>query len=57
MADDGYISWYQDKLWQLLPAIYRTDDAVTPGVPGPLQELFNRMGVEAATVRRSIDRL
>ena len=24
MADDGYVSWYQGKLWQLLPAIYRT---------------------------------
>ena len=57
MADDGYVSWYQGKLWQLLPAIYRTDDALTPGVPGPLQELFNRMGVQAATIRRSIDRL
>lgn len=57
MADDGYVSWYQDKLWQLLPAIYRTGDAVTPEVPGPLKELFNRMGVQAATIRRSIDRL
>jgi hypothetical protein len=57
MADDGYISWYQDKLWRLLPAIYRTDDAGALGDPGPLQELFNRMGVQSATIRRSIDRL
>jgi hypothetical protein len=57
MADDGYVSWYQSKLWNLLPAIYRNQDAVAPGVTGPLQELFNRLGAETATLRRSIDRL
>jgi hypothetical protein len=57
MADDGYVAWYQAKLWQLLPAIYRTMDGTTPGVPGPLQELLNRIGAQAATLRRSIDRL
>jgi hypothetical protein len=57
MADDGYVSWYQNKLWQLLPAIYRTEDALVPGVPGPLQELLNRIGWQTATLRRSIDRL
>jgi hypothetical protein len=57
MADDGYVAWYQAKLWQLLPAVYRTLDAATPGVPGPLQELVNRIGTQTATVRRSIDRL
>jgi hypothetical protein len=57
MADDGYVAWYQTKLWQLLPAVYRTMDAAVPGVPGPLQELMNRIGAQTATVRRSIDRL
>lgn len=57
MADDGYVAWYQKKLWQLLPAIYRTMDAAAPGVPGPLQELIDRIGAETATIRRSIDRL
>jgi hypothetical protein len=57
MADDGYESFYQAKLWQLLPAVYRTQDAVTPGVPGPLQELLNRIGAQVAVLRRSIDRL
>jgi hypothetical protein len=57
MADDGYVDRYQSKLWQLLPAVYRTQDAVTPDVPGPLQELFNRLGAQTATLRRSIDRL
>jgi hypothetical protein len=57
MADDGYVAWYQAKLWQLLPAVYRTMDGTTPGVPGSLQELVNRIGTQTATVRRSIDRL
>ena len=56
MVDDGYVAWYQAKLWQLLPAIYRAGDA-TDSVPGPLQELVNRIGAQTATVRRSIDRL
>ena len=57
MADDGYVPWYQSKLWQLLPAIYRAQDATVSGVPGPLQELLNRIGAQSATLRRSIDRL
>jgi len=57
MADDGYVAWYQSKLWQLLPAVYRTQDAAVVGVPGPLQELLNRIGGQTATLRRSIDRL
>jgi hypothetical protein len=56
-ATDGYVSWYQSKLWQLLPAIYRTMDAPAGGGTGPLQELMNRIGAQTATLRRSIDRL
>jgi hypothetical protein len=57
MVDDGYTAWYQAKLWQLLPGVYRNLDGGTASVPGPLQELLNRIGAETATVRRSIDRL
>ena len=57
MADDGYVPWYQGKLWNLVPAVYRSQDAAVPGVPGPLQELLNRIGAQSATLRRSIDRL
>jgi hypothetical protein len=56
-ADDFYADWYQSKLWQLLPSVYRNQDAVIPGVPGALQELLNRIGAQTATLRRSIDRL
>jgi hypothetical protein len=57
MADDLYQSWYQAKLWALLPAVYRNMDAPAPGMTGPLQELMNRIGAQVAVLRRSIDRL
>jgi hypothetical protein len=56
-AGDHYDSYYAQRLWQLLPGVYRARDSGTPGVPGPLQELIARIGAQAAVVRRSIDRL
>jgi hypothetical protein len=58
MITDGYAQWYADRLWALLPAIYRTlDTGPTPGANGPLRELVNRIGAQAAVVRQNIDRL
>ena len=58
MITDGYATWYADRLWSLIPAIYRSLDAgPTPTANGPLRELVNRIGAQAAVVRRSIDRL
>ncbi|HYU67494.1 MAG TPA: hypothetical protein VEK09_12115, partial [Jatrophihabitantaceae bacterium] len=59
MADDAdrYEAWYARKLWTLLPAIYRAEDSGSFDEAGPLQELVGRIGVQAAIVRRSIDRL
>jgi hypothetical protein len=54
---DRYEAWYTEKLWTLLPAIYRAEDSGDPDVTGPLRELVARIGVQAAIVRRSIDRL
>lgn len=59
---DHYEIYYADKLWNLLPAIYRTLDTDQFNVGntqsnGPLRELVNRIGAQAAIVRRSIDRL
>lgn len=54
---DHYAIYYADKLWGLLPAVYRTEDSAGLDRPGPLRELVNRMGVQAAVLRRSIDRL
>ena len=53
---DHYEAYYADKLWGLIPSVYREDDAVgTEG--GPLRELVGRIGVQAAILRRSIDRM
>ena len=56
-VDDGYDSYYAERLWQLLPALYRTADTDSFTAPGPLRELLNRIGPQVAVVRRSIDRL
>ena len=50
---DRYEIYYADRLWNLLPEIYRiADDA-----DGALRELCARIGAQMAVVRRSIDRL
>ena len=54
---DLYQAYYQDKLWSLLPAIYRTLDTDMFNANGPLREMVNRIGAQAATLRRTIDRL
>jgi len=56
-VDDGYDAYYAERLWQLLPAVYRTADTDSFVTPGPLRELLNRIGAQVAVVRRSIDRL
>src|SRR5690349_12084429 len=58
MADlDHYEIYYADKLWNLIPAVYRSLDSETFGQKGPLREMVDRIGAQAAVVRRSIDRL
>jgi hypothetical protein len=54
---DRYESYYADKLWAMLPAVYRALDTDQYGGAGPLRELVNRIGARAATLRRAIDRL
>jgi uncharacterized phage protein gp47/JayE len=57
MDDDFYAAWYTQKLWALLPGIYRTLDSPDGTMPGPLQEFVARLGGQAAVLRRSFDRL
>src|SRR5271167_4186240 len=57
MPADHYEIYYADKLWNLLPAIYRSEDSAVFGANGPLREMVNRIGAQAAVLRRSIDRL
>jgi hypothetical protein len=54
---DGYDAYYQARLWDSLPEVYRALDSVDDTVAGPLRELLNRIGAQAAVVRRSIDGL
>ena len=57
MPADHYEIYYADKLWNLLPAVYRAQDSNVFGANGPLREMVNRIGAQAAVLRRSIDRL
>jgi hypothetical protein len=54
---DRYEAYYAQKLWQLLPELYRAEDSPELDRKGPLRELVERIGAQAAVVRRSIDRL
>jgi hypothetical protein len=54
---DHYEVYYADKLWNLLPAVYRSLDTDNFNSNGPLREMVNRIGVQAAILRRSIDRM
>jgi hypothetical protein len=56
-SPDNYDIYYADKLWNLLPEVYRAQDTDQFGVYGPLRELVNRVGAQAANVRRNIDRM
>lgn len=56
-VDDGHSAFYTERLWQLLPELYRTADTASLDAPGPLREVVARIGTQVAVVRRSIDRL
>jgi hypothetical protein len=56
-VNDGYDTYYAQRLWQMLPTVYRSADTDSFDAPGPLRELINRIGAQVAVVRRSIDRL
>ena len=53
---DHYEAYYANKLWELLPAVYRSLDTDQFATFGPLREMVNRIGAQAAILRRSIDR-
>jgi hypothetical protein len=56
-APDHYDIYYADKLWSLLPAVYRADDTDQFDHSGPLREMVNRIGAQAAILRRRLDRM
>ncbi|MGJ8628236.1 MAG: hypothetical protein ACSHXB_14845 [Sulfitobacter sp.] len=51
-AQDGYDAFYAEKIWGLIPGIYRGEDR-----DGSLRGLVEVLAGEAAEQRRSIDRL
>jgi hypothetical protein len=53
---DGFESYYTEKLWQLVPEVYRNEDGLAAN-PGVLRRIVELIGAEAARSRRSIDRL
>src|SRR5438874_7621179 len=55
--EDRYAAFYAEKLWNLLPGAYRAADSEEFDRNGPLRELVNRIGAQAAILRRSIDRM
>ncbi len=54
---DRYEEYYAEKLWSMLPAVYRQEDSPDIDARGPLREMVGRIGAQAAVLRRSIDRL
>jgi hypothetical protein len=56
-SNDNYQAYLSDKLWNMIPAIYRTLDTDSFNSNGPLREMVNRIGASAAVLRRSVDRL
>jgi hypothetical protein len=56
-APDHYDIYYADKLWSLLPTVYRADDTDQFDHNGPLREMVNRIGAQTAILRRRLDRM
>jgi hypothetical protein len=56
-VQDLYEQRYSERLWSLLPALYRAADSEVVDGTGPLREILDRIGTSMAVVRRSIDRL
>lgn len=52
IADDGYQAYYAEKIWRLIPGIYRSEDK-----DGALRGLVEVLADAAADQRRSVDRL
>jgi len=56
LANDGFESYYAEKAWELIPAVYRHEDGVAER-PGVLRALVEIIAAQAAVLRRSQDRL
>ena len=55
-ANDLFGEYYAEKIWALIPAIYRHEDGVASR-PGQLRALVEILADQAAVARRDVDRL
>ncbi len=53
-ADDLFERHYEEKIWALIPEIYRSEDGA-PMSDGPLRGLVRLLSQQAAIARRSVD--
>ena len=56
LADDGFDRHYAEKIWALVPEVYRNADGLAE-TPGQLRALVEILADQAAIARRSVDRL
>jgi hypothetical protein len=54
--NDGFEIYFREKLWELIPAIYRHEDGLAEN-PGVLRALVAVIAKQAALLKRSQDRL
>ena len=55
-ANDHFETYFAEKLWEMIPAIYRHEDGLGDN-PGVLRALVEVLAEQAALLRRSQDRL
>jgi hypothetical protein len=55
-ANDQFKVYFAEKIWEMIPAYYREEDALAVN-PGVLRALVSVLAEQAATLRRSNDRL
>ncbi|MEM1319224.1 MAG: hypothetical protein AAGG75_03155 [Bacteroidota bacterium] len=56
IAKDRFETYFEEKLWEMIPAIYRHEDGLADN-PGVLRGLVEVMAQQAALLRRSQDSL
>jgi hypothetical protein len=56
LANDQYEQYFAEKLWELIPSIYRHEDGLAER-PGTLRAFVELIAEQAALLRRSHDRL
>jgi hypothetical protein len=56
MAEDRFKDYFAEKLWEMIPEVYRHEDGLGDR-PGVLRALVEVLASQAAIVRRSHDRL